>query len=355
MHQWFVRGAVFALLASSACADQVILSNGDRISGRVQRLSAGKLLLETDMAGPVVIPWTNVASMVTTQPLYVLLKNGKILSGAVVRSPKGLRVDGNTTSVDIQRDDVAEMRSYQEQLTHQVKVERTLAPRFLDPWTGFLDTGISAARGNADVTTVSIGANAVRSKVRDKLTLAFSSLYARNSSSNPTQITANVRRGGVRYEFNFSPKHFVFVSGDGEADELQRLKLRAVGGVGYGRHVFQSSRNTFDLFAGTTVNKEIFDTGLHRLSGEALLREESSHKITGNFVLRQKIGIFPNVTNAGAYRLALDASAVTSLVRWLSWQVSIGDRYLSNPLPGTLKNDVLLTTGFRFNLLPPRF
>ena len=349
------RLAVLALLACGAYADQVILANGDRLSGSIQRLADGKLLVRTEMAGPVEIPWRNVTSMVTTQPLYVLLKNGTVLSGAVVRSPKGLRIDSTNASVDVARDEVIALRSYEEQLAYQVRQERTLAPRFLDPWTGFLDTGLSAARGNADVTTVSVGGNAVRTKPRNKLSLAFNSLYALNSTNTPTQVTANLRRGGFRYEVNLGPHQFFFLSGDGEFDALQKLDLRAVGGVGFGRHVLRGRRHTFDVFAGSTVNREIFATGLRRLSGEALLSEESSHRINDLLTIRQKLGVFPKLTDAGMYRLTFDSSAVTTLMRWLSWQVSVSDRYISDPVPGTLRNDILLTTGFRFNLLPRRF
>jgi len=38
---------------------------------------------------------------------------------------------------------------------------------------------------------------------------------------------------------------------------------------------------------------------------------------------------------------------VTRLKRWLSWQLTASDRFISDPVGGRKKNDVLLTTGFR--------
>jgi hypothetical protein len=52
------------------------------------------------------------------------------------------------------------------------------------------------------------------------------------------------------------------------------------------------------------------------------------------------------MSNVGVYRFQLDATAATRLKTWLSWQVTYSDRYLSDPLPGLKKNDVLLSTGF---------
>ena len=345
------RFILLVLLAASAFADQIILANGDRLSGRIQKLDAGKMTVITDMAGPLVIPWPNVGTITSAQPLYVMLKNGTVLSGSVVYSGTDYRVENNEQRFDIKRGDIVAMRSYQEQLTWQVTEERKRAPHFFDPWQGYLDAGGSATRGNADVATISVGLSATRTTVKDKLTANFSGLYARNSTIEPASVTADLRRGGIRYERNIDPKRFGFLSLDAESDALQRLELRGVGGLGFGEHVIKNPRNTFDVFAGATANRENF-THLVRLSGEALFSEESSHKLNSIFSFRQRIGIFPNLTDTGEYRVTMDSTAVTTLLRWLSWQVSVSDRYTSDPPTGTVKNDILFTTGLRFNLLP---
>src|SRR3954453_17326678 len=154
-----------------AFADQVTLSNGDRLSGAIQRLSDDKLIVVTDMAGAISIPWKNVAGIVSTQPLYLRLKSGQVLSGSLIKTPGGLRVDSTGQTWDIAKADISTLRSYQEQLTYQRAEERKQAPHFLDPWTGFLDIGASAAHGNADVDTVSVGGSATRSRHVDKLIL----------------------------------------------------------------------------------------------------------------------------------------------------------------------------------------
>lgn len=350
-----MRWAVLLIaLAGSVLGDQVKLANGDRLSGRVQKLENGNLAVATDMAGAVTIPWANVAAIVSTQPLYIVLKNGSTLSGTIVDSGHGMRIQTSNSALDVARDEVTNLRSYPEQLSWQVREERRKAPHFLDPWTGFLDLGANLTRGNADTATLSVGANGVRITPVSKLTVTFTSLYARNTTNSPASVTADLRRGGIRYERNLSARHFFFGSLDGETDALQLLDLRAVGGTGYGRHVIKNPKTTFDLFAGATANREIFATGLHRLTAEGLLSEESTHKLRPALSFRQKLTLFPNLNQGGQYRVALDAGSVTALLRWVSWQITLSDRYLSNPVPGTRRNDILLTTGFRFTLLPPK-
>ena len=37
------------------------------------------------------------------------------------------------------------------------------------------------------------------------------------------------------------------------------------------------------------------------------------------------------------------------LKKWLAWHVTASDRFLSNPLPGRQRNDLLLSTGLRLS------
>ena len=60
--------------------------------------------------------------------------------------------------------------------------------------------------------------------------------------------------------------------------------------------------------------------------------------------------VYPNLSDLGEYRMTFDSTAVTRLNDWLSWQVTLSDRFLSNPGPGKRKNDLLFTTGLRLTL-----
>jgi len=45
------------------------------------------------------------------------------------------------------------------------------------------------------------------------------------------------------------------------------------------------------------------------------------------------------------YRATFNFGTVTKLNKWLGWQNSFGDIYVSNPPLGTKKNDLQFTTG----------
>jgi hypothetical protein len=58
--------------------------------------------------------------------------------------------------------------------------------------------------------------------------------------------------------------------------------------------------------------------------------------------------MFNNLSNTGAYRQNFDIGASTQVLKWLTWNIGLSDRYLSNPVAGRKKNDFLYTTGFGF-------
>ena len=109
-------------------------------------------------------------------------------------------------------------------------------------------------------------------------------------------------------------------------------------------------RETMNVFVAVNSANEVLGTiacGVvspeeGHLRGMAVLPS-----IRGNGVAAQLLRqAEQEMLSRGCARVTLDTTAVTKLNRWLNWQVSFNDRYLSHPLPGVKKNDTLLTTGF---------
>ena len=239
------------------------------------------------------------------------------------------------------------IRNKEEEAAYQAGLERLRNPHLLDLWKGFVEAGLSTAQGNAETSTVNLAMNATRTSPRDKITTYFTSLYSTNGTTGQLITTANAMRGGIKYDVNVDDRLFGFGFTDLEFDEFQDLDLRFVPGGGLGYHAINTERATLDFSMGGSLNREFFSTGLNRTSGELLFGDELTFQLSKATGLRQKFVFYPNLTETGAYRMNFDISGITALSRWLSWQISLGDRYLSNPVPGRKKNDVLFTTGIR--------
>ena len=55
--------------------------------------------------------------------------------------------------------------------------------------------------------------------------------------------------------------------------------------------------------------------------------------------------MFNNLSRTGEYRVNGDLGLSFKLTRWLNWNTSLSDRYLSNPVAGRKRNDFLYTAG----------
>lgn len=334
--------------AYAALADQITLKNGDRLSGAILRNDGTNLTMKTEMAGDITMAWANITAVSSAAPLHVGLKDGKTLVGAISTPAEAGKLDVATKDagvVTISKDSVAFIRSNDEQIVY----ERFHHPHLTDLWAGFLDLGYATSQGNAKTSSLSFTGNASRTTSYDKLAFYYSSLFSSSNASGENITTANAKRGGASYNRNFNPKWFGFVSAELESDEFQSLDLRFSPAGGIGDHFKKTDRTILDLQIGGDLDREIYSTGLHRSSGEGLLGEVLTRKIGKSTVINQKLGFFISPSDGLKYRVNFDSSSSTVIKKWLSWQVTASDRFLSNPVEGRKKNDVILTTGLRIS------
>lgn len=327
---------VFLLLMGlRAAADTVVLDNGDRLSGNIVKLDGGKLSLETPYAGTVKIDWAAVAEVSSVKPLYVASTAAPTVFGRVEAAGGQVEVatEGAGT-VEIPRDSLKTIRSPKER-------------RLLRAWSGHLDSGLSLTRGNAKTTTYTVSAAAVRAAGRGKASAYFDTVFAQNSTSGVSETTAQAVRGGFRYDFDISSRAFTFAFTDLEHDRFQELDLRHSLGGGLGYRLIKGERTTLNLLGGGSFKQEFFDMDPTRRSGEGLLGNDFSWKLSDTFSVTQKFVIFPDLGEPGRYRFNFDAGTLTRLNQWLGWHLTLSDRFLSEPAPGAQKNDLLITTGVR--------
>ncbi|MGE5323702.1 MAG: YdiY family protein [Actinomycetota bacterium] len=339
--------AVFGLalvlqLTVALHAEEFLLTNGDRVTGRIIAADADGLRVKSDLLGEIHFKWKAVKSISGDQKLYMSLKDGRLVSGALSVSGSQVRMEtAPGQSIASQVNQVEAIRS----AGRQKEFERLSHPRLYELWAGSLDAGLSLAEGNTDVLTFTVDGKSARTTRNDRISFYYTSLFNRDKTVATAPTTANTVRSGARYDRNLGARLYGFGFTDFDSDKLQDLDLRNVLGGGFGWRVIKSSRTMLDVFSGGSFNQEYFSTAPDRKTGEILFGEELNQKLSGKSVLSERVAAFPNLSELGEYRASLDASATTKLNHWLNWQISVSDRFLSNPVPGTKTNDLLLTTG----------
>ena len=324
-------------------ADQAVLTNGDTITGAIVKKDGDKLTIKSEFLGDVTMPWSAVRSVRSDEDLTVVLPGGDTVRGRLSTTGTTLQVATPSGTRTAPLAGVSAMRNPAEQQTF----ERLEHPRFLELWTGYFDLGLALARGNARTETLTTAFNASRVTRTSKLTTYFNQIYGTARLNGIIDSTASAIRGGWSFNHNIAPRIFLSVLNDYEHDRFQNLDLRFVLGGGVGFNAIKNERTRLDLMAGADYERENFINNLTRNSTEINFGDEFLYKLSGVTSLTQSFRIFPNLTNSGQYRINFDLGAVTTLKKWLGWQVSASDRFLSNPVFGRQRNDMLLSTGFR--------
>jgi putative salt-induced outer membrane protein YdiY len=340
--------AALLIAQTAASAAVVTLKNGDRVTGQVIESNDATLRVNTEFLGEVAISWDAVSSIESDEPLHVSSSDGQVLVGPVTTQGDGFQVKtANSGTVSVPKAEIAYVRNEASQLAYEAEVERLRNPKLTDFWRGYFDANLALTAGNAETKTISNAAGATRETTRDTIKLYFTSLFAENATTGDSVVTANAIRGGSRYELNVSDKMFTYGFVDLEYDEFQSLDLRNVLGGGFGYHAVKNDRMKFDVFGGGAFNQEFFDNDITRRSAELTLGQEFSYTLTDRTSFNERLTFYPNLSQTGEYRLQFDTGLVTDLFRWMSWNVTFSDRFLSNPVNGREQNDILLTTGVR--------
>jgi putative salt-induced outer membrane protein YdiY len=330
-------------------ADQITLTNGDRVTGSVIRSDTKTLVLKTENAGELTFKWESIAAISAPGPLYIGLEGSQMIVGSVETVNGRFSVTTQNAGVVVtSKESVQFIRNNDEQAKAQFEIDHYRNPRLVDLWVGNLDLGFAASRGNANTQTLTLSTNAQRATTRDKIAVYYTSIFSSSDfAGGTTQTTANSKRGGVGYNLNLNKRAFVFGSVDLESDQFQSLDLRFTPAGGLGYHAIASMPTQFDLRVGAAANREFFSTGLNRTSAELLVGDDFLHRFSASTHIEQKLNFFTNLSDTGAYRVNFDLSAVTVIRKWFSWQFTVSDRYLSNPVPGRKKNDAIFSTGLR--------
>jgi putative salt-induced outer membrane protein len=353
-----------ALLSPALLADTISLKNGDRLTGTIEKSDAKTLVLKTEFAGEVTVQWSAIDSINSTQPLHVGLSGGQMLDGPVTTKDGQIQVA--TTSVGVvsaSKDSVQVIRSDAEQAAYDAGIERLRHPHLADYWSGTLDTGLSVTRGNSSILSYTFAGRAIRLTDRDKITAYATAVYGKTEIPPPAQVIAHQIAGGIRADININPRWFGFAKTDFNSNALQHLDLQNVIGGGAGAHIIKTKNTQFDIFAGAGYNQEYFGSytvanpipppatttfaAVTQKNAEFNAGEELDTKLGSRSSFTETFNYYPSISGPSGYRYTFNSILSTAISKWLGWQFSLTDNFLSNPPDGIKQNDLLISTGLR--------
>ncbi len=355
--------SLFLLFVIPAFADQVVMKNGDKLTGSITKSDGKTLVLKTDYAGDLTIKMDAIQSFNSTTELHVTAA-GKTVVGPVTTSGTNVVVTARTGGpVEAPLSSVTVMRNDAEETAWQ----KSQHPGLFEGWTGGLNLGFAVTTGNSETKNFNFAFNAIRTAAHDKLTLYENSIYSVNDKvvapATGPQTIANSNGGGARYDRDFVPRVFGYGSGDFFSNSLQDLDLRAILGGGLGWHAVKNARTTLDILLGGNYTHESYSDvaspapppatySYSQSLGALTIADALTYKLGKSTVVTQAFSLYPDISDTSQYRFTFNLGTVTKFNKWLGWQNSVTDVFVSNPpiaVPRIERNDLQISTGLNIS------
>jgi putative salt-induced outer membrane protein YdiY len=350
MNRAVVVCVVLACLAWAAAADAdiVVLKNGDRLTGTLLTISGSTLNLQTEGLGTLTIAISRVAYVWMAQIVTMVVRGQPPLRGELTLGAAGTweLTDGRgeTHTIDAASVNVIlPAARYEAIVDHQAHAWQD--------WTGTITAGYSLQRGNQQTNTFSGSVDARRERppapifeAHWRTNVRLTTLLS-NAIEDDTSIGSNTLSSSVRQDRLFAPGNFVFGIIQFDHVGTEGLSGRQTYGGGTGYDLTRTRRGTLSLFAGLTAVREMFVTGGDQQTAQIIVGEKLRYQLTPRVRIDHTANAYPNLTVTGQYHFDTNTTIDIKLTNRFSFNTGLIDLYLTNPAPGSRRNNFALTSG----------
>ena len=320
----------FLLFVQNVMADQVILINGDSLSGTIEKVAGGKLTLKTDYSGPIDIDVTKIKKISTAAPVEVHLQSGEVLKGQLKAT--------EDSQITVERSGERETTSFDWK-----KVASINPPP--SKWTGSITLGANSQTGNTHRNGASFVFDASRKTETDRFSLGYQFNYAHENDA----ITVRNHYGYLKYDYFFTKNFYGYLGMDLLSDTFRDLKLRIAVGPGVGYQVWDDPIKSLSVEAGLSYVNETHKVGADKDFLTARLGADFRYKITKLLNFTDKVTLYPRLDHIGRYLLRNEAALVAPVGSgWAMRLANILDRD-SNPPAEIRKNDIQWILGLQYS------
>lgn len=223
------------LLAGAACADTLLLDNGDRISGRIQRYDSNRYEIETPYAGTLRVDDHHVVGVEMDHDVTVVMEDRTRRVGRLVVLDGHMTVQRNPDVPAVSLERTAVVTMYQGRQPE-------------DDWrlSGRIALGASDTAGNSQVRRANFDGELTARRDLDRVTLNG---RGNEATQRGTDTEANAT-AGLKYDRFVSKRWYAYGGATLEHDQLKELRLRRTFGAGSGYQVIDSARTSLALEGG---------------------------------------------------------------------------------------------------------
>lgn len=224
----------------STLADVVIMQNGDRLTGTVDSISGGRLLLTTQYAGGIPIDIAAIATLETEGSFQVNTGSNKVVGRFAVEDGEQILV-GDNGSLSV------ELASVQRAGNSNLRLASLGSE-----WSSRADVSLIISNGNSDTESLNTLIESVLK--RDTVEHAVSLLVSKEEAEDVSTKD--------QFDLDYGYKRFLsdkwYASGNAEyfTDELKGIDERITLGAGVGYQFWDDSFGAFSTDLGISAVRE---------------------------------------------------------------------------------------------------
>ena len=363
--------------------DVLVFSNGDQLTGKLERMAGGSVVFKSDMAGELTIPSDKIKELRSGDQFALLRKGIPLTKKTEHTVPFGTVqvADGNvvlTTPAQapetVPTKDVAylvDKPSFDKQVNNKVG--------FLHGWNGVVTGGATVVRATQNGTTLTAGISLVRmvpqvswlppdNRTTFNLTESYGKLTTpiipppvQPAPPTPPVATTDVVKTSIfhtdaeRDEY-FSPR--LYALGDIAFDHnfSQGLQFQQVYGGGIGWTPILDAKQELDLKADIHYESQQFIQTAGTANQPNINMIGSTFAETYRRTLTHKIlfteagDILPGWSDSNAYSANATATLALPVYKRLSASFTTTDNFLNNPAQYYKKNSYQFVTGVSYTI-----
>ncbi len=333
----FLITSLALLGAVRLSADSVDTKSGARIIGKITKIDAGSVVVETDYAGTVTIKQSQVASLSTDAPIAVRLASGTRYDGRLSSGAGGsvqiAGPDGNiTTSVD--------------------KLAASWTAGAVDPlmdrhWVYEASADITGKTGNKEQIGTTGDFRAALKTAQELL--QFYAGYNRQISDGLK--AADQLKIGIDYSNNFAGRYSWYARDEGGFDRVKDVELYNVAAAGLGFDIIKEPKRTLTGRAGLSFRYEGYKSPLAEdVKSMGMDFGLNNDMEFGDSRLVTRISYVPAFEDIGIYKLTHETYYQIPLAN-PNWKLRMGisNDYNSRPPRGFERLDTAYFTRLVLN------
>jgi putative salt-induced outer membrane protein len=337
---------VLLLLAPSLAAADKVTVKGAVLEGKVKKISAKEIVLETVYGkGDLTIKTEDVTAIETSEPFHVYkADDGKVVGPIVGLTPAAVTIaeaGGETKEVPFD--------------------EVQAAPRDAGPdaswlsrrpvespwWSGNADLSFTAVDSTSHTMAIAAGFGVRRERGGDRTRLTANYLRSTSRENSSQEVTGDELRGLLRHEHDFTARIFGFGSLEAEHDGIENVAIRLIPKAGAGYKVIDTEDVKFSVDAGVAYVYQRYFGGDEETFWAPAFGAESDVKLPWlGATWHSRADYLPSFSDwTDDYRLRGETTLLIPIVEQLAFKASLIDEYNSVPAEDAVSNSLTTLLG----------